>query len=120
MNATQQHNIYDSDDDSQAMFTPVTHSQTPKDMDSIQHDTQAISTPISYSQTRKRAVSDELALDWVAPPPAKRSCPSNFRVVVPAQAYPASLYKTSSDASQKRDQNTERWALPRLLVSPPL
>ena len=88
-------------------------------MDTSEEDTQVISPPpISQSRAPKRAVSDELALDWVAPPPAKRACPHNLRVVMPAQAYPGSLYKeTYEDQPRRRDQNTERWALQRLLVS---
>jgi hypothetical protein len=123
MKLTLHHNMDDCGDDAQARFTPVSHSRTSRNidfaqdyaMDTSNESTQATSTPVTHSQTPKRAVSDELALDWVAPPPAKRSRPSNFRVVVPTQAYPTSLY--SSDQTQRRDQNTERWALPRLLVS---
>jgi len=115
----------DSDDGAQAMYTPVSHSRTPGNIDSVKHhimdgpddDAQPFSTPASYPRTSKRASSDELALDWVAPPPAKRACVNNIRVVLPAQAYPRSLYKESYNLSQRHDQNTERWALPRLLVS---
>jgi len=59
----------DSDDDVQAMFTPVSHTRTPREMGAVQdhnmetlgEDIQAISTPMSQSRTPKRAVSDELA-----------------------------------------------------------